>query len=243
MILKKLIKNIRKKWHNDLHHEMNVRYHDLNEKLMFLINKSSFGKDENELSFLCDMYGSNKGSTYKKFAHSIESPVHTYTDTYLKIFSPIRDEVKAVFECGIYRGASLRVWRDYFKNAVIIGGDINNHYLKNKNIYTAMLDQLDTKKIKTFFESLKSKYPNSFDIMIDDGCHTYEANTCLFENSFHYLKQNGIYVIEDAREKDLSRYKDYFQRYASENKVKVEYKFLSTENGITNDNLIIIKKT
>jgi len=36
-----------------------------------------------------------------------------------------------------------------------------------------------------------------FDIIIDDGLHTYEAAITLFLNSFDKLKKNGIYIIED----------------------------------------------
>jgi hypothetical protein len=44
-----------------------------------------------------------------------------------------------------------------------------------------------------------------FDIIIEDGLHTFSANVCFFENSIHKLKPCGYYVIEDIlfKEKDL----------------------------------------
>lgn len=42
-----------------------------------------------------------------------------------------------------------------------------------------------------------NQIPETFDIIIDDGLHTYEANMCFLRNSYHKLKQDGIYIIED----------------------------------------------
>ena len=36
-----------------------------------------------------------------------------------------------------------------------------------------------------------------FDIIIDDGFHSFDAACCLYENSIHKLKKGGIYIIED----------------------------------------------
>jgi hypothetical protein len=36
-----------------------------------------------------------------------------------------------------------------------------------------------------------------FDIIIEDGLHTFNANVCFFENSIHKLKSGGYYIIED----------------------------------------------
>jgi hypothetical protein len=44
---------------------------------------------------------------------------------------------------------------------------------------------------------------NNFDLMIDDGLHTFESAICLFENSINKLAPNGTYIIEDASINDL----------------------------------------
>ena len=38
---------------------------------------------------------------------------------------------------------------------------------------------------------------SGFDIIIEDGLHTINANVCFFENSIHKLNAGGYYVIED----------------------------------------------
>ena len=48
-----------------------------------------------------------------------------------------------------------------------------------------------------------------FDIMIDDGLHTFEAGICLLENSFSRLAANGIYIIEDVLQNDAPKYRQW----------------------------------
>jgi hypothetical protein len=45
---------------------------------------------------------------------------------------------------------------------------------------------------------------HNFDIIIDDGLHTANANINLFINSFNKLKNNGIYVIEDVKVSEIN---------------------------------------
>jgi hypothetical protein len=226
----------RKKWHRDI-----------NDKLDALM--SMICKPEDELSVLCDKYGSDKGSVYKE--------VHTYTSEYFKLFSENRDNIKSVFECGIGTnnpklpssmglfgspGASLRVWRDYFKNAVVIGADIDKNILfEETRIHTAFIDQTNPEKIENLFHSLAPEYPNSFDIMIDDGLHTFEAGVCLFENSFQYLNKNGYYVIEDIHHTKIPQFEQYFASCKYKDDINVEYKTMYTKWKPDN-NLVVIQK-
>ena len=92
-------------------------------------------------------------------------------------------------------GASLRVWRDYFRNAQIYGADIDKNVLfQEDRISTFYVDQLNTSSIETMWKKIGIK---NFDIIIDDGLHNTDANINLFTNSFNKLKRNGIYIIED----------------------------------------------
>jgi SAM-dependent methyltransferase len=137
----------------------------------------------------------------------------------------------------------LRAWRDYFKNAVIIGGDIDENLLfEEDRIHTALLDQMDPSKIELFFALLPPKYPDQFDIIIDDGCHIYEATICLFENSFQHMKPNGIYIIEDMAEEHFQKYRQYFEKHIEENHITIEYQNMVNINADPHNNLIIIRK-
>ena len=165
----------------------------------------------NEISILCDKYGSDKG--YLDF----EKPTpfgwkpHSYSEIYFDLFNYKKDEIKLIFECGIGSnnpninnnmttrgkpGASLRVWNDYFKNALIFGADIDKNILFSEDrIKTFYVDQLNEDSIKNLWHTINE---DNFDIIIDDGLHSHEGNLTMFLNSFHQLKKGGIYVIEDV---------------------------------------------
>lgn len=153
---------------------------------------------------LCEImerYGSDKGAVSGR-------AWHTYTPVYHRLFKDMRNDQVRVFELGIgsidpnvqsnmgvngMPGASLRGWEEYFPNGSIFGGDIDRKTLfETKRIKTFYIDQLNAGSIRSVFDSQEH-----FDIIIEDGLHTLEANVCFFENTVHKLSENGVYVIED----------------------------------------------
>jgi|LakMenE01Jun11ns_1017448.scaffolds.fasta_scaffold9866223_2 hypothetical protein len=205
-----------------------------------------------DLARYCDIYGSDKGEL-KKEGHPYPWPSHTYTDVYSRLFSYRRNEVNKIFECGIgtnnpnlissmgasgMPGASLRVWRDYFPNAIVIGADIDNDVLFEENrIKTFYIDQTNPNTIETFWNLLNL---SDFDIIIDDGLHTFEAGKILFENSINYLDSNGYYIIEDVQLENSLKFKEYFK----DKGYLVDYVHLYRPLTKLNDNcLIIIRKS
>jgi len=137
--------------------------------------------------------------------------------------------VKLVFECGLgtnnpnlqsnmtvngIPGASLRVWRDYFKNAQIYGADIDKDILfQEDRIKTYYVDQLNTRSIEIMWKEIGIQ---NFDIIIDDGLHTTDANINLFVNSFNKLKKNGIYIIEDVHILALNNKMEKLKKFSPE---------------------------
>jgi hypothetical protein len=205
-----------------------------------------------DLAKYCDIYGSDKGEL-KKEGHPYPWPSHTYTDVYSRLFSYRRNEVNKIFECGIgtnnpnlissmgasgMPGASLRVWRDYFPNAIVIGADIDNDVLFEENrIKTFYIDQTNPNTIETFWNLVNL---SDFDIIIDDGLHTFEAGKILFENSINYLDSNGYYIIEDVEMENSLKFKEYFK----DKGYLVDYVHLYRPLTKLNDNcLIIIRKS
>ena len=179
----------------------------------------SYPKDhQSELARLCELHGSDKG------AITNDNLTNTYTDFYEMLFWQNRHTIKNVFECGIGRdnsevkkvkgsngfpGASLRVWRDYFPNAQIVGADIlENVLFREERIETYCVDQTDPQSIANFLGKLDDR---EFNIIIDDGLHEYHAGITLFENMIHRLSADGVYIIEDNSASRLCRYAEYFQ--------------------------------
>lgn len=207
--------------------------------------------NSNPISLLCDKYGSDKGSS-SNIGHPYAWPPHTYSDYYYQLLSPRRESTKKVFECGLGTnnpnllssmgphgkpGASLRVWRDYFPNAIIYGADIDRNILfEEERIKTFYIDQMDPIAIQKFWSCVSDE---NFDFMIDDGLHTFDAGATLFLNSIKKLSVSGVYVIEDVTIDDLFKYKDFFK----DTDYLVNYVVMSRPNLlIADNNLVVIQK-
>ena len=167
----------------------------------------------NELCNIMGLSGSDKGS-------SNNNGWHNYTTYYYKLFSPIRNEPLHIFELGLgtnntalpsnmgangVPGASLRGWKQFFPNAQIFGADIDRNILfSEERIKTFYCDQMSPKEIASMWSH--SDLSEQFDIIIEDGLHTFDANVCFFENSIHKLKKGGVYIIEDVKIHNIQMY-------------------------------------
>lgn len=136
-----------------------------------------------------------------------------YSHLYSMLFDRIRNDELNVLEIGIgtmvsgacssmkhympddYRpGASLRAWRDYFKNSNIYGMDIQEDtQFTEERIVTHLCDSTNKNSVNDVMLDLNIK----FDIIIDDGHHWDESQKKTLVNFLPYLKDGGIYVIED----------------------------------------------
>jgi hypothetical protein len=230
---------------------------ELYEQLRELKALASAGlhQSHNELSLLCDLHGSDKGSLHGGSCY-YHWPAHTYTAVYQWLFTPLRERALAVFECGlgttspVHRhnmgvngqpGASLWVWRDWFPRAEIYGADIDRSILFDEHrIHTDYIDQTSPEAVATFF----ARHPGPFDIMIDDGLHAFESATCLFANAFSYLADGGIYVIEDMTLSDIPRFKRWFATRENAGQFTVSYMLMPITKADPEEanNLIIIRK-
>jgi len=111
---------------------------------------------------------------------------------YNELFTPIRNSVENILEIGIYKGHSLRLWHDYFENARIVGIDIKI-VPALENFHRIEQIQSDAYNLET----LKKFKPSSFDIVIDDGPHTFESLDFFLKNYIKLVKPGGILVVED----------------------------------------------
>ena len=215
-------------------------------------NISCTGKS-NILSELCEKYGSDKGFINFDIDNKPYNwHPHTYATYYHSIFNLSRESIKYVFECGLgtnnpnlksnmtengIPGASLRVWRDYFFNAQIYGGDIDKEILfEEERIKTFYLDQLNSNSIKSMWENIEVE---EFDIIIDDGLHEPEANYNFFINSFHKLKKNGVFIIEDISNIYLEHLQNKLKKYD----IDIVVGFTQYKKVYGDNNLIIIRKS
>jgi hypothetical protein len=137
------------------------------------------------LKALLDQYGSDKATK------------HNYHSVYGAILSRIRS-VGSLLEIGIGTnneelvsnmssmgtpGSSLRAFRDYLPGSKIYGADIDRQVLfQEERIRTFFVDQTDL----TSFRGLEAL--GNFDLIIDDGLHTPNANLAVLLFGIRSLK-------------------------------------------------------
>ncbi len=128
---------------------------------------------------------------------------------------PNQEAVEKIFEIGLgtnnvdvvsnmgangHPGASLRSFREFFPNAEIYGADVDKRILFSEHrIKTFHVDQTDD---STFLELDKS-IPDDFDLMIDDGLHSVNANIRSLLFFLGKIKVGGFAVVEDIGESAL----------------------------------------
>jgi 8-demethyl-8-alpha-L-rhamnosyltetracenomycin-C 2'-O-methyltransferase len=158
---------------------------------------------------------------------------HSYVDKYESLFQNHRETVRRVLEIGIgyyelmrdfvphyVHGASLKMWRDYFPNAQIIGVDIRpDTLIDEERIQSYALDQSNVLELREFANTSRLYEP--FDIIIDDGSHDPFHQVLTTSTLFRTLRRPyGVYIIEDVRDPDamLEVLKDYNPKAACFNK-------------------------
>lgn len=138
------------------------------------------------------------------FSHSLttdKNTDHTYGPVYEKILAPFRKSSGVILELGIgLNGGALRVWRNYFVNAYIVGVDIDHTRMVNdeKRISTIRADLYDTEELVACVE--KQVYAGSVNVIIDDGPHTMDQQLSCMAALWPFLRTGGLYCIEDASE-------------------------------------------
>jgi hypothetical protein len=149
-----------------------------------------------ELTTLAGKWGSNKGNRG-----------HRFTGVYELFFHPMKYEVEKVLEIGVLKGASLRMWHDYFPNAVIHGVDIEDTSSNDTDaIRTYIADQASREQLQAVLDAAGS----DFDIVLDDGGHSMEQQQVSFGYLFKHVKPGGYYVIEDVHTSIYDLYQDSY---------------------------------
>lgn len=113
-----------------------------------------------------------------------------YDHFYEKQFKSYVKSPINILEIGIRGGGSIKIWKEYFHpDSNVYGGEIDPFEL----IANCICYQADmyTEDSLNLFEDLY------FDIVIDDGPHTYESFEMVITKYYSKLKDGGILVVED----------------------------------------------
>ena len=131
-----------------------------------------------------------------------------------------RKQATEVMEVGVFKGKSLLMWESYFPSATITGVD---HFVGEQGSGTVFHDPLEfvrwlqyqtpgqpspggrvkvlvaDQRIRAQYEELAAHFQGkkSFDVIVEDGSHTYETQKMTLGVLFPLVRPGGYYVLED----------------------------------------------
>lgn len=169
-------------------------------------------------------YGADKSSIF-----------HNYLDFYQEQL-PDRDFAGRLLEIGVMDGLSMKMWREYYPKAEIVGIDIkdmdhmhNNDWQVPDSVKLIKCDGTDPEQVKKL---------GNFDIILDDGSHYWLEQQKSFEILYYnQLNAGGTYIIEDLWTSHIDYYAnakintlDYLKKLEKKG-MKMTY-FRHKHNGI-----------
>lgn len=141
-------------------------------------------------------------------AHGSDKARQNYHLVYGSILSK-PDTIEKIFEIGLGTnntdvlsnmgpsgapGASLRAFRDFCPNAEVFGADIDRRILFSEDrIRTFFVDQTDS----STFADISGQIGSGFDLVIDDGLHSPNANIASLIFGLSIVKPGGWVIVED----------------------------------------------
>jgi hypothetical protein len=130
--------------------------------------------------------------------------VHNYTTYYEQHFSKFRYKSITLLEIGVYNGASVKMWEQYFPNAKIYAIDINPEakQYETDRIKIFIGDQANI----NFLTEVVRQVNDQFDIIIDDGGHRMNQQINSLNFLYGHTKPGGFYVIEDLQSSYVGGY-------------------------------------
>tara|TARA_X000001036_G_scaffold263418_1_gene244846 strand:- start:1084 stop:1827 length:744 start_codon:yes stop_codon:yes gene_type:complete len=178
-------------------------------KILYKIKKKiNIDRDEvskKTLDQLFYYYGSDKADIFR---HTQEKG-HGYSNFYSQNLESFKKKELKILEIGSYSGASAAAFKKYLPNSSIYCFDINisKFDYASKNIHVYGLDINNENELKKILRKItKENELNYFDLIIDDGSHYLKDILFSLKTLFRYLKNEGIYIIEDFK---YPNYYDY----------------------------------
>lgn len=128
---------------------------------------------------------------------------HSYDIFYSEYFDKYRNKEGNILEIGVQYGGSSLLWHDYLPKFRIVMTDILNQ------VHPTIIQKMDDNRYDFLLmdsftnqsiELLKERYPEGFDIIVEDGPHTLESQIFALREYSKLLKKGGILVIEDIQQ-------------------------------------------
>lgn len=176
-----------------------------------------------------------KHNTDKEWAHNYIS------EFYEEAFAPYREKNISLLEIGVQNGYSMLMWQEYFTSAKIFGLDVDDKGF-------IPLENISYIKGDAYTEDIANDFSDdTFDIIIDDGPHSFNSQIEFLLRYTSKLKPGGMIVIEDIQSPVWPIGPDYLRLFettikAVEKTNNTEYntKFVRTAGQAVSDSLLFV---
>ena len=134
-----------------------------------------------------------------------KNSVHSYLPVYESILAPYRETAKNILEIGLFNGASLLMWEQYFTGKVYgVDCDVKPHggmadlteMIEAGKHNILIFNAEDPNEVEKYFRNIK------FDVIVEDAGHEINQQHNLYRIWKDYLADGGIYIIEDIQDID-----------------------------------------
>jgi predicted O-methyltransferase YrrM len=164
---------------------------------------------------------------------------HAYGDLYDAVFEPHRTTAKHVLEIGVYSGASVLSFAEFFDVAVIDGIDItlaNVRFGKeNPRIMYHLIDGTSP--------DAPLMLGHKYDVILDDASHLAEHQVRSLEIFADHLSAGGVYVIEDIAVSRFPGVEAALRAVAAAKGLSVEWHDLRAIKGQHDDVVAVFRKS
>jgi len=174
---------------------------------------SDINLSELSLTGLADLYGSDKGTLKHCYTTEYEAIINSVINGGNRKLANIK-----VAEFGVACGSSLKMWLDYLPGGSVVGFDIRPECSRLPLVRSGRAS-IEIADVSSLDESIRNKYLNTFDLIIDDASHISEQITKTFFATWDWLTPGGVYVIEDL---SCTYSNEYAHNYARQFKRREE---------------------
>lgn len=136
---------------------------------------------------------------------------HGFLPHYENYTKQFRYDNVNVMEIGVFHGASIKMWHEYFPNGIIYAADWwqglngNKHTFANPRLFIdesskytrSRIVNLNQHEISELNDVRKELHDIQFDWILDDGSHLSQDQQQTLGYLWTLVKPGGYYVIED----------------------------------------------
>jgi SAM-dependent methyltransferase len=103
----------------------------------------------------------------------------------------------SILEIGVHLGESTKIFAEVYREAKIVGIDIEKHEIDFSHHSNILYLQADQGDARTLLSIIVEHFPQGVDLVIDDASHIGCLSKMTFDAVFPRVRPGGIYIVED----------------------------------------------